>query len=52
MLTPKYHHISIFKPAKRYFIKKVWKGVEWARNEYNPCVEKYRYYKKDPAVCD
>lgn len=51
MLTPKYHHISIFKPAKRYFIKKLWKGVEWARTSYDPCVDKYRYYKKEPSVC-
>lgn len=51
MMTLKYHHLAIFKPAKRYFIKKVWKGVEWAKTNYDPCLTNYKYYKKDPAHC-
>ncbi len=51
MLTVKYHHVSIFKPAKRYFIKKLWKGVDWARNEYDPCVDKFRFYERTSEYC-
>jgi protein tyrosine/serine phosphatase len=34
MLTPWYGHIPFIRPAKRFFIEKAWKGVEWAKNQY------------------
>ena len=48
MLTVKYHHMAIFKPAKRYFIKKLWKGVEWAKTTYDPCLHKKKFR---PSSC-
>lgn len=33
-LTPWYFHIPYIRPAKRFFIERVWKGTEWAKNEY------------------
>lgn len=43
MLTPKYLHVTLKYPAKRYFIKEVWQGEEWAYNEYDPC-DGYKYF--------
>ncbi len=43
MLTPKFYHFAAFMPAKRYFIRK-YEGPDWAKNEYDPCKEKYSYY--------
>lgn len=51
MLSPKYFHIESFMPAKRYFIKHVWAGEEWARNEYDPCSEEYKYYHVKGKQC-
>jgi protein tyrosine/serine phosphatase len=42
-LTPKYHHLPKFTPAKRYFIW-LYQGESWARTQYDPCKESYRYY--------
>lgn len=50
MLSIQYGHIANLKPAKDYFIKEVWQGVDWAFQTYNPCLGQYRYYDvKDPA---
>ncbi|MBO9666814.1 MAG: tyrosine-protein phosphatase [Bdellovibrio sp.] len=51
MLTWKYHHVEMFKPAKRYFISQIWQGEDWAYNDYHPCEENYRYYDKTTAYC-
>jgi len=51
MLTAKYHHNPQATPAKSYFIREVWQGEEWAYNKYDPCVQKYKYYKQD-RYCD
>ncbi len=44
MLTLKYLHVERFKPAKRYFIREVYQGKEWAYNEYDPCEQTYSHY--------
>lgn len=44
MLSLRYGHIRKFKPAKDYFIKDVWQGLDWAYNEYEPCRGQYLYY--------
>lgn len=46
MLSPRYGHFKFFKPAKSYFIDKVYKGEDWAINQYNPCSANYKYYDK------
>lgn len=33
-LTILYGHIPHLKPAKRFFIGKAWKGIEWAKTQY------------------
>lgn len=51
MLSPKYFHFEFFMPAKKYFIRDVWQGVEWAINEYDPCSGKYKYYDVNSSEC-
>lgn len=51
MLTLKYFHIKERMPAKRYFIKDLWKGVEWVYNEYDPCKGEYKYYNPQDPAC-
>lgn len=51
MLTFKYHHVEMFKPAKRYFISQIWQGEDWAYQSYNPCLGKYRYYDPKNPRC-
>ena len=51
MLSPAYGHFEKFKPAKRYFIKEVWQGEEWARTSYDPCKTKYEYYDQNNSIC-
>jgi len=51
MLSTKFYHLPTFMPAKTYFVKKVWKGEDWARNEYNPCSGQYKYYDVNSAEC-
>lgn len=46
MLTPKFYHFAAFMPAKRYFIRK-YEGADWAKNEYDPCKDKYNYYDQE-----
>lgn len=52
MLTIKYHHVEMFKPAKRYFISTVWQGEDWAYQDYNPCQGKYKYYDPKNPLCE
>lgn len=51
MLTPKYGHFEIFKPAKIYFIKEVWQSERWAYEAYDPCYGDYKYYDKNNSKC-
>lgn len=41
-------HIESRFPAKKYFVKHVWKGRKWAMNRYNPCGKgmRYKHYDK------
>lgn len=50
-LSFKYHHVQKFKPAKRYFIEKVWQGEDWAFSSYDPCKAEYKYYNKKNPYC-
>lgn len=50
-LSPKYFHFPKFKPAKRYFIKNIWQGAEWAYQNYDPCKSDYKYFNK-AIFCD
>lgn len=47
MLTLKYHHLSWRMPAKRYFIKDLWQGVDWAIHSYRPCESDWKHYDKE-----
>ncbi len=46
-LSLKYFHLAASKPAKRYFIKDLWLGADWAKNAYDPCAADYKYYDKE-----
>ncbi len=46
MLSFKYFHLSWLHPAKRYFIKDVYQGIDWVYNQYYPCQQNYKYYNK------
>jgi protein tyrosine/serine phosphatase len=46
MLTLKYHHLAWRMPAKRYFIKDLWQGVDWAISDYRPCETDWKHYKR------
>lgn len=51
MLTWKYNHLELFKPAKRYFVKQVWQGEDWAYQSYNPCQAQYKFYNPQNPYC-
>lgn len=51
MLSADWGHFEKNKPGKRYFIRDVWQGEEWARAHYYPCKANYKYYDKDNAEC-
>lgn len=51
MLTLKYFHLKKRMPAKRYFIKELWQGEDWAHNEYDPCNSDYSYYDPNNNHC-
>ena len=51
MLTPQYLHFSLRFPNKTYFMRKLWQGEEWAREEYKPCSGKYKYYDSNSGAC-
>lgn len=46
MLTKKYNYTRWIAPAKHYFIDDVYKGEQWAREEYDPCKQQYSYEGK------
>ncbi len=45
-LTPKFLHLESKRPAKRYFIREVYQGKEWAMTQYDPCAADYEFYDK------
>lgn len=51
MLSSEFMHYEVNKPAKIYFIRDVWQGEEWARNEYDPCSGKYKHYDTSHSEC-
>jgi len=46
-LTIWYRHIALRFPAKRYFIKDIYQGKEWAKQNYDPCTSNYQHYDKE-----
>jgi protein tyrosine/serine phosphatase len=50
-LSPIYGHLKKRFPAKRYFIKELWQGEDWARRTYDPCFYDYEHYDKE-ANCN
>lgn len=50
MLSLRYLHLSLLRPASRYLIQ-IYRGEKWARTRYDPCREGYRYYDRD-KFCD
>ncbi len=51
MLSPSFAHFEQFMPAKRYFIRDLWQGEDWARDQYDPCVNDYKFYDKNNPNC-
>lgn len=51
MLSWKYGHLEFLFPAKKYFIKEVWQGLDWAYNDYEPCAGNLRYYDPENSRC-
>jgi protein tyrosine/serine phosphatase len=49
-LRPYYGHVCKLTPAKKYFIREVYQGEDWARNTFDPCKQDYEYY--DKAECN
>lgn len=47
----KFGHIAALYPAKTYFIRELWNGLEWAYNDYNPCSGEYKYYNTNNPFC-
>lgn len=43
-------HFELFAPAKKMFIND-WKGEDWARDEYDPCIPKYKDYYEQDRYC-
>ncbi len=51
MLSGKFGHFESIKPAKIYFIRDVWQGEQWAREQYNPCSGEYKFYDVNNPEC-
>lgn len=51
MLSPKYGHFEGLMPAKRFFIKHVWKGEDWAYKEYEPCGLDFGKFSTTSPAC-
>ena len=51
MQTFWFRHLKWRFPAKRYFTKSVYKGKEWAKENYYPCDGNYKYYNTDNEEC-
>lgn len=45
-LSFKYLHLRLLTPAQFYFMD-LFKGLEWAKNEFNHCLPGYRYAEKN-----
>ena len=46
MLSAKYFYFEKFKPAKKYFIRDIYQGSQWAKDHYFPCRADYKYFDK------
>ncbi len=46
-----YFHLEARFPAKKYFIKRIYKGQEWAIENYFPCEGNYKYYDTNSSSC-
>jgi len=46
MLSPVYYHIEALMPAKDAFVR-IFKGRDWAYDEYDPCLLDTRYYNHE-----
>ena len=51
MLSGKFGHFEGIKPAKIYFIRDLWQGEKWAREEYDPCSGEYKFYDTNAPEC-
>ncbi len=51
MLSKTYYYAESDDPSKKYFIEKVWQSEDWARNEYDPCVQNFGYYPHTLSEC-
>lgn len=51
MLSAKFAHFERNMPAKIYFIRDLWQGERWAREEYDPCSGQYRHYNPNNGAC-
>lgn len=51
MLTPQFAHFEKLMPAKRYFIGDLWVNERWAREEYDPCTQNYKFYDRNNGHC-
>jgi protein tyrosine/serine phosphatase len=49
-LSMLYHHFEFSRPAKKYFIN-LYQGEDWAKNEYDPCSGRYKYYDTNNVKC-
>jgi protein tyrosine/serine phosphatase len=50
MLSPLYLHFSFLVPSKTYFMS-LYKGRNWALNEYDPCKQQYLYFDHRLGQC-
>jgi protein tyrosine/serine phosphatase len=46
-LTIRTYHVADRWPAQTYFVREVWQGLAWARQEYWPCQANYRHFDKE-----
>jgi protein tyrosine phosphatase (PTP) superfamily phosphohydrolase (DUF442 family) len=53
MLSARFGYSALLVPAKLYFIKNVWQGEKWAREQYDPCSGTYDpfYYNTARPSC-
>ena len=51
MLSEKFGYFEANKPAKIYFIRDLWQGEQWAREEYKPCSGEYKFYDTNNIEC-
>jgi hypothetical protein len=51
MLSLKFGYLESNEPAKIYFIRDVWQGETWAREQYFPCSGQYHFYDIKSSEC-